>query len=343
MSEHNGTLSQRVHAPDTVTIPSHPDIATWRPATTDDIEILLELHLAIGPVDHPEFVVSREDVADDFADESIDMALDSLLGFTADGVLVANAEVSLHPDHSTRIQSHIGGGVHPEWRGRGIGSVLLEWAQQRSQQQLASLDLDLPGWSMGYVDERNADGKQLFADAGFRVARYFTHMQRVLADEIPVLPSPAGLRVIGYTPEYSDRTRRARNDSFRDHWGSLATPAERWEQFVGGPRFRNDLSIIAVDENDDVVGFVLTEVDEEDWAAQGFTGGYIALVGIVRSARGKRLAPVMLSEALRRQQSAGYERATLEVDTESPTGALGLYERIGFTATTREVAFVREY
>jgi mycothiol synthase len=343
MSEHIGTLHERVPAPAEVTPPTHPDVAEWRPATVADIDALLALHRAMSAIDHPEQIPSREDVADEFENPAIDMAVDSMLGFAADGVLIAHGEVSLHPDHTTRIQSHLGGGVHPAWRGRSIGRVLLAWEEARSLQQLASFDVDLPGWSMSYAQERNTAAVRLFERAGFSAARYFTMMERVLADVIPELPLPEGIRVIGYSPEYSDRTRLARNDSFRDHWGSLATPSTQWEQFVGGPRFRNDLSVIAVDESDEVVGFVLTEVDEEDWAAQGFSGGYIALVGIVRSARGKRLAPVMLSEALRRQQAAGYERATLEVDTESPTGALGLYERIGFQATHREVSFVREY
>jgi mycothiol synthase len=322
--------------------PQHPEITQWRPAERADIDDIVALCRAMDPFDNPHRVTSRDEIADEFDHEWIDMATDSLLAFAEDGTLVAYAMVILSPSRDVSVYSYVFGGVHPAWRERGIGRVLLAWSLERSEQQLASVETGAPASSRAYVDERNTAAARLLERFGFGVARYFTIMERDLSRPVEEIDVPAGVTLEEYRPEFSDRTRDARNDSFRDHWGSLETVPAMWAQFVGGAHFRDDLSVVAVADDGRVVGFTLAEVDEDSWSAQGFTSAYIALVGTVRDWRGRRLAPALLAAALRRIQAAGLERATLEVDTASPTGALGLYERQGFVATTRDLAYVRE-
>jgi mycothiol synthase len=322
--------------------PQHPEITQWRPAARADIDDIVALCRAMDPFDNPHRVTSRDEIADEFDHEWIDMATDSLLAFSEDGTLVAYAMVILSPSRDVSVYSYVFGGVHPAWRERGIGRVLLAWSLERSEQQLASVETGAPASSRAYVDERNAAAARLLERFGFGVARYFTIMERDLSRPVDEIDVPAGVTLEEYRPEFADRTRDARNDSFRDHWGSLETVPAMWAQFVGGAHFRDDLSVVAVADDGRVVGFTLAEVDEDSWSAQGFTSAYIALVGTVRDWRGRRLAPALLAAALRRIQAAGLERATLEVDTASPTGALGLYERQGFVATTRDLAYVRE-
>jgi mycothiol synthase len=322
--------------------PQHPEITQWRPAERADIDDIVALCRAMDPFDNPHRVTSRNEITDEFDHEWIDMATDSLLAFSEDGTLVAYAMVILSPSRDVSVYSYVFGGVHPAWRERGIGRVLLAWSLERSEQQLASVETGAPASSRAYVDERNTAAARLLERFGFGVARYFTIMERDLSRPVEEIDVPAGVTLEGYRPEFADRTRDARNDSFRDHWGSLETVPAMWAQFVGGAHFRDDLSVVAVADDGRVVGFTLAEVDEDSWSAQGFTSAYIALVGTVRDWRGRRLAPALLAAALRRIQAAGLERATLEVDTASPTGALGLYERQGFVATTRDLAYVRE-
>ncbi|HXH33441.1 MAG TPA: GNAT family N-acetyltransferase [Plantibacter sp.] len=323
-------------------LPQHPEIARWRPALESDIDALVALSRAMDPFDNPHRVTSRDEIADEFDHEWIDMETDSLLAIAPDGEVVAFAMVVLAPSRDVSVYSYVFGGVHPDWRGRGIGRLVLSWSLERSEQQLDSVENAAPRSSRAYVDEHNPSAARLFERHGFSVARYFTIMERDLSLPVDEIPVPEGVRLVQYGPEYADRTRVARNDSFRDHWGSLETVPPMWQQFVGGSHFRDELSVIGVEADGRVVGFTLAEVDEASWDAQGFTSAYIALVGTVRDWRGRRLAPALLAAALTRIAAAGLERATLEVDTASPTGALGLYERQGFVATTRELAYVRE-
>ncbi|MFC7403761.1 GNAT family N-acetyltransferase [Georgenia alba] len=339
-------LSQRVDAPETPHTPQHPEV-TWRPATADDIDRIHALFLAAGAVDHPWWVMPREDVAADFEVSYIDPTRDTMIAVAPSGEVVAVGTATLGPGADTRLQAYVFGAVHPGWRGRGLGRQLAAWQHDRALQHLARADVDLPGWIVTYAEDHQDDVVALFARFGLAPARYFTEMdwRPESAPPLPEIALPDGLRIEPFTAELSEATRLARNDSFRDHWGSQPTVPEKWAKFVGSGTFRGDLSRVVVEDTDDgprVAAFALTTVDEGTFAAKGFTHGYVALVGVVREHRGRRLAPAVLTAQLRAITAAGLEGGVLDVDSESPTGALGLYERLGYTATHRSVALVRE-
>lgn len=339
-------LSERVPAPRELPEPSHPDVATWRSSTVEDLDAILATQKLVDAADHPSWVTAREDVLDEFESSHIDPELDSRIALAADGTVIAWGVTSLGPGQETRVQSYANGWVHPEWRGRGIGRELFAWQFGRSQQQLASSSLTLPGWTLSYQEESNTSAAALLARFGLRPERYFTSMERVIAEPIPEIEVPAGVRIVRYTPSMAEATRLARNDAFRDHWGSQPTLPERWSHFVDGEQFRGDLSWLAVEgdgEGERVVAFALTSINEEDWAAQGFSSGYVSLIGVVRDRRRRGLAPACIAALLRSYADAGLERVVLDVDTASPTGANTLYTGMGFQATTRSTAFVAEW
>ena len=137
--------------------------------------------------------------------------------------------------------------------------------------------------------------------------------------------------------------REARNDAFRDHWGSQSADEEQWHSFATSSLVRRDLSVLAIDAAGDVAGFVLTSVNPDDWPGQGFSSGYIDLVGVRRSWRGKGVAPSLLSSALELIRDAGLDKAVLDVDAENPSGALGLYEGVGFVESNRSVNLLKVF
>ncbi|OUD87218.1 hypothetical protein BC477_04435 [Clavibacter michiganensis subsp. michiganensis] len=157
----------------------------------------------------------------------------------------------------------------------------------------------------------------LLESRGFTPSRYFIEMHRDLQTELPDVPAPEGLRLIPVTREWWERTRLAKNEVFRDHWGSEPVSVERWDAYRSLPTARDDLSVIAVTgEGEDAVvaGFAMAETYPDSWEAAGYTSTYIALVGVRREFRGRRLAQAILSASLagpaRRASSAPCSTST---------------------------------
>lgn len=347
MTDHTSPLSARVMAPAQLPLPEHADIARWRAATAADIDALWELEKAIGVADHPNYVPEREDISVVFDFSFVDVASDTLVGLDADGRMVAYGLVVLQPGQQTLVKSNLGGGVLPEMRGRGIGRELLNWQIARARQQLATSDKELPGWIMASCDERAPQNSRLYERAGLLCTRYFLSLDRRLSEPIREVPLADGIRVAGYTPDLSAAVHAARDLSFMDHWSSQAIPEESWNAYVTGPSFVDELSFVALgtepDGSEHVVGFVLSSVNEADWAAAGYRSSYIGLVGVLGAWRGRHIAQALLAAQLAASRAAGHERATLDVDSASPTGALDLYTGMGFFPTNRELAYVLEF
>jgi mycothiol synthase len=333
-------LRDRIMAPERLPLPD-TDGLEWRPASPDDLDALEALYGAISRADHPNYTQSREEIEDELGHSWVDIEADTLIAL-ADGAAVAFGQVTLMPGKETLVRSILFGGVHPEFRGSGIGRQLLAWQEVRALQQLATVDLTLPGWIMIYADDRSERTHRLAASAGFAPARYFTGLSRVLADPIPEVQLPAGIRIEPYRPELSAGTLEAKNAAFRDHWGSQPMNAEQWESMLALSVFRPDLSFLAL-AGDEVVGFVTSEVNEDDWPGQGYSSAYIPLVGVVRDWRRKGIAPALLARAFAAFRDEGLERAVLDVDSDNPTGALGLYLGLGFVPETRETAFSKVF
>ncbi|MDJ0337727.1 GNAT family N-acetyltransferase [Cryobacterium sp. PH31-O1] len=340
-------LNERVTAPAQLDLPVHPDVALWRPATIDDIDGIWQLRQVMGRVDHPNFLTARGAITADFGYSHFHAEFDSLVGLDAAGQVVAVGMVMFPPRQVSLVRSMTIGGVHPSIRARGVGRQLLAWQLGRAKQQLASSPKTLPGWIVSYSDERSPQNAALFERAGLSLTRYFLTLERPLDAPVPVITAAAGIRIAAFTAAASAEVHATRDDAFMDHWGSQPMSDENWNAFVGGKWFRPDLSFVAYGTDasgtERVVGFVLSTANENVWATQGFTGSYIDLVGVLSGWRGRHIAQSLLAAQLGAGRALGHERVTLAVDSDSPTGALGLYTGMGFVPTHRKMAYTLQF
>ncbi|MFS0712980.1 GNAT family N-acetyltransferase [Microbacterium sp. 2P01SA-2] len=327
--------------------PSCPAVADWRTATPDDIDVIHSVLAAADRVDHPTWTTPREDVAETFELSHVDHARDTMIAFDADGEAVAVGTVMLHPSRDEHLHIYLTGAVRPDRRGLGIGTALFRWQHERAEEQLqearASDDAiaALPAEIQVYASEKNSALERIAESLDYRTERWFSTMHRDLTQPIADVSAPDGIELVAFSSDRAEDARRARNDAFRDHWGSLPTPPERWQQFIGGPFLRPDLCTLALDGGD-IVAFCLASVNEGDFDVLG-PNAYIDLVGVVRSHRRRGLAPAVILRSLTAMRGAGLGMAVLDVDTESPTGANALYGGLGFTAFERDRVLVRRY
>jgi ribosomal protein S18 acetylase RimI-like enzyme len=97
--------------------------------------------------------------------------------------------------------------------------------------------------------------------------------------------------------------------------------------------------LVADDQPDVVVGYVLTHEYDAHQETTGRREAYLAKIGVRREHRGRGLASRLLRHALRSYAAAGYDESSLDVDTNNPTGAFGLYERAGYVIESRTATF----
>lgn len=335
--EQRRPLRDRVTA-SALTIPEGPTGIRWRQLTDDDAPLLTELEERISARDHATWSQSLDELQEELGHSWVDAGRDGLLALDTDGAALAWGLVVAPPNPESLVRVILFGGVDPAHRGRGIGRRLLAWQHARALGMLAESDLAMPAWVLSYAADRAPEHGRLLERSGFEPARYFTTLECDLSTPTPAARPPAGITVEVYDAALSEAVRAAKNAAFADHWGSQPASREGWESMQGLESFRADLSRIAR-EGDEVVGFVITEVNENDWQRQGSRSAYISLVGTVRAWRGRGLASALLADALEAYRAAGLECAVLDVDTENPTGALGVYARLGFAPTARDVSY----
>ncbi len=326
-------IAVRVDPPAVLDVPPAHLELIWRPLQLQDATPLHALIQAMEVVDRPNERLSYEEVVEMLTGPWIDLARDSLGGFDDGGVMRAYAMVEVRPGESL-LRALSRGGVHPSWRGRGIGRAVLAWVEGRGRQKLAASGSGLPARLAVMVEESARDHRRLYAAAGFSPIRWYTNMRRDLRAPLPDAPVPAGLRIAAWDEALDEPVRLAHNEAFADHWGSEPVSAETWAH--QDAHFTPGWSFVALDVSGaepKVAGYLLSGRYPQDWPALGYTCGYADVVGVRRAWRRQGLAAALLVTAMAAYRAADMEYACLRVDTANPTGALDLYERLGYQAT----------
>ncbi|MEN9621082.1 MAG: hypothetical protein RL499_1275 [Actinomycetota bacterium] len=321
-----------------VELPSGPDGIRWRPLSRDDAEIITELAERISARDHPTWSEPVDEIREELHHSWVEPAHDGVLALDETGTAVAWGLVVAPPDPESIVRVILFGGVAAERRGSGVGRRLLAWQHARATAKLAESDLAMPAWVLSSAADRAPEHGRLLDRAGFAPARYFTTLEADLERTSAPVTVPDGLTVVPFEESLSEAVRHAKNAAFADHWGSQPVSREGWESMQTLDSFRPELCRVALD-GDVVVGFVITEINEDDWERQGSRSAYIGLVGTTREWRGRGVASALIADVMQAYRDAGLETAVLDVDADNPTGALGVYTRLGFEPTARDVLY----
>ncbi|HEX4723418.1 MAG TPA: GNAT family N-acetyltransferase [Pseudonocardiaceae bacterium] len=312
----------------------------WRPLRRTDATEFHALLAAVEKADRTGEHLGLADVAEALANPSTDFARDTIAAFD-EQVMVAYASTLPLPA-STVDRMFVESAAHPSWRDRGAWDVLLDWLVRRGTEWHAGHRPDLPSELYTVIHEPNQGKRDAFAAHGFTVGRWYFAMHRDLTADIPpVGDEPTGLTLLPFAAEYDSRVHAAHREAFADHFGSSPPDDAVWRQrYTGSRMFRPAMSFVVVD-GDEVAGYLLGYESDADTAAKGFRAAWVGQVGTRRAWRGRGVAGTLLRQFLGRARDAGCIQAELSVDNESPTGALGLYERHGFVAAQTWLRYVR--
>jgi mycothiol synthase len=334
-----------------VPLPSPVAGVTWRPLTGADVHALVELVNASFRHDAQPYVMTVDEMRHAMEDERFDLARDTIGGWAADERLVCFGAARARAAAVRRRIVYQDGEVLPGWRGRGLGRAILAWTEARSRQLLAQplnagpaaeTDADVPGFLEIYALERLTDRSALYERHGFGPIRWYVDMRRPLDQPLPEVALPAGLTKIDWTRHNDEQFRLAHVTAFEDHWGSEPLTREEWHaRFTGSPMFRPDLTAGVVDGEGRLVGYVICYHAPEETAVTGRIEGWLGQVGTSREWRGRGIASALIVQVMRLMRDAGMQDAMLDVDTDNTSGAVGLYERLGFKAERRTVRWAK--
>jgi ribosomal protein S18 acetylase RimI-like enzyme len=111
---------------------------------------------------------------------------------------------------------------------------------------------------------------------------------------------------------------------------------------VNGSTARLDHSFLAVKQQREIVGLLLTHRYESDDDLLGKRIGWIDKLATLAEHRKQSIAKNLIARALHSYAEDGLTHAALSVDTQNPTGAYGLYASLGFELYRGTVTFERQ-
>jgi mycothiol synthase len=281
-----------------------PDGLRSRPAETADAQAIYELIAACELADDGVVEVDEHDITVGFGRYGFDPTRDSVL------VLEGDDQVAWAELYRWRGEAN----VRPSHRGRGIGAALLAWIERRATE-------------LGYAEvgqtKTDADtaARELFRANGYEPS-WTSWMIRIRLDEPPPPPeAPPGIAIRAYRASDAREVHRVMDAAFTEWEGRDPETYEVWApQVIAHPAFRPELSPLAFD-GDEIVGVVISF----DYPELG--EGWIQQLATRATHRRRGIARVLLRTSFGWFYEAG--RRVAGVATDSRTGALGLYEKVG--------------
>jgi len=310
----------------------------WRPATPDDVPAIVVLQDACFEVDRTYREVESE-IRERFEIPGFDAELDSVLGIAPDGTVLVSIWSHVPDTADTEWRGWADLHIHPGHRTPGVKEFALDWWERRTTERLLAKGGDLPKKLSHDVWEHQHEELAFLEGRGYRIERYFDELIRDLSEPIGSTVIPDGLRMVRTREGNPGDDRLVHNESFKDHWGSQSHSPERWATFIN-EFYLPDASHVVYD-GERPVAHVMSMSYPHDFEDRGWPHAWIGSIGVVRSHRGRGLARALLNRAMADFKEMGMERALLDVDSESTTGAYALYESVGFTLDRRTMSLAK--
>jgi len=316
---------------------------TTRSGRLEDYKIVFDLlnihsmHLN-GCVD----LLDPELIQLDWLNDGFNPETDIHMVFAADGTLVAFIEC--WQTQEPPVHPWIFGVVHPEHWGRGIGSHIVTWAEDRATAALDKCSPELRVAPRTGTVAHNQVAKELFEGLGWKRIRSFYRMMTDLDSAPEVSPTPEGITIRPFDPEKEvEEVYRTMWDAFKDHFGVIVPPFEKGltefkHNFLDDPGYDPRFWFVAMD-GDEMAGIcICRRVDAEDPEC-----GWVNELGVRRAWRKRGVGYALLKQAFAAFYADGRKRAGLGVDSQNLTGALRLYERAGMHVQRQFDQYEKEF
>ena len=291
-----------------------PDGYVLRAPTPDDRPAVAAVLIADELDDVGQSTLGEAFVEAEWTRAGFDPAVDAWVVADADGSVVGYSQVRL--DSPELAQSW--GVVHPEHRGRGIGSALIGRIEDHAR-ELA----DPRPSRLRHATNANDRGiSAILAGRGFEPVRHFWHMVIELDGAPDPGPPLDGIEVGGVAGDDDVRAvQRVLAAAFAEDWDYHPDDFDRWAaEQATDPGEIGTLWVLAKEDGAAVGALTASNGPERGWVDE---------LGVMASHRRRGVGAAMLRRAFAAFAEAGQREVAVSVDSANPTGATGLYERVG--------------
>ncbi|NDJ76057.1 MAG: GNAT family N-acetyltransferase [Chloroflexi bacterium] len=283
-------------------------------------------------------VVTKEEVLGEWRTPGFHLATDSLGVLTPDDRLIGMLEMWNLGEPPVRPL--LFARVHPDYCSQGIGSSMIEWAEDWSQTAVENAPDGARVTLRSSTNVVNEAAAQLLANSNFSVVRHFYRMVVELDAPPPEPVWPEGLMVETFVDtEANHRTMYAvMEEAFADHWGHLPITFDKWMHWTEtDPQYDPSLWFWVRNGDEIAAGELCRFKMTEDPGL-----GWIDDLAVRRPYRKRGLGQALLLHAFGELYRRGQRKVGLGVDASSLTGATRLYEKVGMEVVRQIVLYEKE-
>lgn len=302
-----------------------------RPRGEQDADALHAVHLGrmahdqLTPLSLSESLPGRERLQETLSRAAAQDRLNRWLVAQIDDLVVGYSQVVSWPEADGTWVYLTLGWVLPEWRGKGIGTAMLHWTEDRIRQLAAA---EHPGDKIELAANASSTEREataLLLHEGYRAVYTVLDMALDASTPVPVHPLPAGVEVRPVLPEHYPLIAASIHESYQREYDDGRFNEDYSAEInlarLKDPSHDPTLWQVAWD-GDQVAGQVVPLI--ENGAAE------IYEVSVRPAWRRRGLARGLLSRALRSVRERGIDVIRLRTVKDFRTRAKDLYHSVGF-------------
>jgi mycothiol synthase len=338
MSSLQGALRRKVEKASDL----RPKFRTYR--GVEDIPWMVAQENSCWKKDLVDAVTTEEEMEESFADPvNMDPSRDVIVIEVKD-TPIGHSKVSWHEGLDGGRQYTFYAFVSPEWIGRGVREMLVRRSEKRLREVAREHPKSARKHFESYANSEANDWKTVLEGEGYAQAMHLFEMVRPDLENIPDLSLPAGVEVGPVGPEHYKVIWDAMKEALRDErfFSEHKYSDKAFEKSMKSPTFMPELWQIAW-SGDEVVGGVHNYINHEENREFGRLWGHTERIFVSRQWRKKGIAKGLIARSLRVLKEAGMEQATLDVDTENPSGAVDIYKSLGYRENLHFIFFRKEF
>lgn len=228
-------------------------------------------------------------------------------------------------------------GVVPKHRRKGIGRALAE----RAIESLKERGMQTVETSAGM--EKPA-AIRLWESLDFKRVRVFSLMKKGLEK----IPSNVGenreVQLRNFQKGSFEDLKLLQwlfNETFREHYNYRPDTIEEVQYFLEQDPIFKEQEWLFILLRQTPVGYVGLGIDKKYNEEKNTKAGWILSIGVLKPNRLKGVGTRLMIEGMRLLKTKGMTEAMLGVDDQNPTKAIKLYEKVGFNAARKDIAYLK--